>query len=59
MASYHTAAELWNTMKDMLTSHTRTRTVTVRMALANLQKGNATITGYVGKIKSLGHMKES
>ena len=46
-------------MEDMLTFHTRARTVNIRMALANRQKGNATITEYVGKIKSLGHMKES
>lgn len=53
VVSCHTSAELWNTVEGMLTSHTRARTVNVRIALANLQKGNASITDYVSKIKSL------
>ena len=53
VATCHTAAELWNTVQGMLTSHTRARSVNVRIALANLQKGNSTITEYVGKIRTL------
>ena len=53
VASCHTAAELWNTVEGMLASHTRSQTTNVRIALANLQKGNSSITDYVGKIKSL------
>ena len=37
----------------MLASHTRSQTTNVRIALANLQKGNSSITNYVRKIKSL------
>ncbi|XP_073363683.1 uncharacterized protein [Aegilops tauschii subsp. strangulata] len=37
----------------MLASHTRAQTVNVRIALANLQKGNMTITEYVGKVQTL------
>ena len=50
VAMCHTAAELWNTVQGMLAWHTRAQTVNVRIALANLQKGNMTITEYVGKI---------
>lgn len=50
VATCHTAAELWNTVQGMLASHTRAQTVNVRIALANLQKGNSTITEYVGKV---------
>ena len=53
VATCHTAAELWNTVQGMLASHTRARTVNVRIALANLQKGNSSITDYVGKIRAL------
>lgn len=53
VATCHTTAELWNTVQGMLASHTRARTVNVRIALANLQKGNSNITEYVGKIRSL------
>lgn len=53
VATCHTAAELWNTVQGMLASHTRARTVNVRIALANLQKGNNSITDYVDKIRAL------
>ena len=53
VATCHTAAELWNTVQGMLTSHPRARSINVRIALANLQKGNSTITEYVGKIRTL------
>lgn len=53
VATCHTTAELWNTVQGMLASHTRARTVNVRIALANLQKGNSNITEYVCKIRSL------
>ena len=53
VATCHTAVELWNTVKGMLASHTRARTGNVRIALANLQKGNSNITEYVGKIRTL------
>ena len=53
MAACHTATELWNTVQGMLASHTRAQTVNVRIALANLQKGNSTITEYVGKVRTL------
>nr|XP_044406255.1 uncharacterized protein DR_0269-like [Triticum aestivum] len=53
VATCHTAAELWNTVQGMLASHTRARTVNVRIALANLQEGNSNITEYVGKIRFL------
>ena len=53
VATCHTAAELWNTVQGMLASHTRAQTVNVRISLANLQKGNFTITEYVGKVRTL------
>ncbi|XBI93043.1 hypothetical protein VPH35_029978 [Triticum aestivum] len=52
VATCHTSAELWNTVQGMLSSQTRAMTVNVRIALANLQKGNS-ITDYVGKIRTL------
>ena len=47
VASCHTATELWNTVEGMLASHTRSQTTNVRIALANLQKGNSSITDYI------------
>ena len=47
------SAELWNTVQGMLASQTRAATLNVRIALANLQKGNNSITEYVGKIRTL------
>ncbi|XP_073362953.1 uncharacterized protein [Aegilops tauschii subsp. strangulata] len=53
VATCHTASEVWNTVQGMLTSQTRAQNVNVRIALANLQKGNSTISEYVGKVRTL------
>ena len=53
VASCHTSAELWNTVEGMLASRTRSQTTNVRITLANFQKGNLSITDYVGKIRTL------
>jgi hypothetical protein len=48
-----TSATLWAAIQDMFTSQTRARTINTRIALANLQKGNMSITEYFGKIQTL------
>ena len=53
VATCHTEAELWKTVQGMLASHTRAQTVNVRIALANLQKGNLAVAQYVGKFRTL------
>ncbi|WVZ48786.1 hypothetical protein U9M48_000195 [Paspalum notatum var. saurae] len=48
-----TATQLWKTLEKMYSSQTRARAVNTRIALATTQKGNMTMTEYIGKMKSL------
>lgn len=49
-----TVAEAWTAISDMFASHTRARTVYVRLALATTKKEAMTISRYYVKMKALG-----
>jgi hypothetical protein len=53
VAAARTSAEAWNTITDMFASHTRARTINVRLALATTKKDNMTVAQYYGKMKGL------
>ncbi|KAL6629459.1 hypothetical protein ACP70R_029224 [Stipagrostis hirtigluma subsp. patula] len=48
-----TAHEIWKEIENVFFSMTRARSVNTRIALATTQKGNLTVSEYVGKMKSL------
>lgn len=54
VAAQDTAANLWAAIEAMYASQNRARVVNTRLALATAQKGNQTITEYVGKMRTLG-----
>jgi hypothetical protein len=54
VSSCNTAAEAWVMIQGMYTSHTRSRSVNTRIALATTRKGTSTVIEYFGKIKALG-----
>jgi hypothetical protein len=47
------AAAAWTTLEAMLSSQMRGRTMNMRIALATTQRGNQSITEYVGKLHAL------
>ena len=53
MATLKTASEVWKALEEMYSSQSRARAVNTRIALPTTQKGNMSITEYVGKMKSL------
>jgi hypothetical protein len=53
VSAKETAAELWEALEVIYASKTRARAVNTRVALATTQKGNQSITEYVGKMRSL------
>lgn len=54
VAAKQSAAEVWTAIEVMFASKTRARAVNTRLALATAQKGNMTVTEYVGKMRALG-----
>ena len=54
VAAQDTAANLWAAIEAMYASQNRARVVNTRLTLATAQKGNQTITEYVGKMRTLG-----
>lgn len=54
VASAKTAAQAWKAIEDMFASHTRARTVNIRLALATTKKENMTVSQYYGKMKGFG-----
>lgn len=53
VALLKTASEVWRALEKVHSSQSRARAVNTRIALATTQKGNMSITEYVGKMKSL------
>jgi hypothetical protein len=54
VATKEIAAEAWQAIETMFASKTRARAVNTRLALATTQKGNMTVTEYIGKMRFLG-----
>lgn len=54
VATAKAAAQAWQAIQEMFASHTRARTVNVRLALATTKKEDMTISRYYSKMKSLG-----
>lgn len=54
VATAKTAHQAWQAIQEMFASHTRARTVNVRLALATTKKEDMMISQYYSKMKSLG-----
>ncbi|CAN6182113.1 unnamed protein product [Urochloa humidicola] len=54
VASTRTTSLAWKAIDDMFASQTRAWAINVRLALATTKKGTLTISGYFGKMRSLG-----
>jgi hypothetical protein len=53
VSAKETAVQLWEALEVIYASKTRAHAVNTRVALATAQKGNQSITKYVGKMRSL------
>lgn len=48
-----TAAQVWKAITEMLSSHSRARSLNTRLALATTQKGDLSVSDYISKMKVL------
>jgi hypothetical protein len=53
VASCSTSREVWTLLEQTYVSRSKARVVNTRMTLATTQKGNMSISEYIGKMKSL------
>lgn len=53
VASIATAVQLWAALEQMFSSQSRARIINIRMAMANMQKGNMTAAEYFSKMRAL------
>jgi hypothetical protein len=53
VASLRTSAQVWSTLEQMFTCQTRARSVSTRIALHTLKKGNSSVADYYSKVRSL------
>jgi hypothetical protein len=53
IAMVKTVVEAWTKLEDQFTSQTRAHTISTRMTLANICKGNLSVTEYLAKMQSL------
>jgi hypothetical protein len=52
IAMAKTVVEAWTKLEDQFTSQTRAHTISTRMTLANIRKGNLSVTEYLAKMQS-------